>query len=615
MSRRYGKFLTLDLKTSEVGEIQICEDEVRSFLGGGGIGAKLLMDRGDDDTLVVANGLLTGLPVTTACKTSFLFRSPLTGILGESSVGGKWGAELSRTGVDGLILTGMSQRPVYVFIHEGQAEIRNAGHLWGMDTFAAHDALLAELPSGSKVGVIGPAGEHGVRYASVMFEGTFPRTAGRTGVGRRFGEKMLKAIAVKGDAPPVPSNRKALRDFVRKVNRRARERAAGLILFGTAGGVPKRERSGDLPVRNFSQGTWGGADRISGQAYAESMDPSSHACAMCPIACAKRVTLGTGHVTAQPEYETAGSLGSNLLNDSPEGLALLNEACNRLGLDTISAGVVIGFLFECIDRGIVDRETANLAPETPTWGDTDTIGVLLNRIARREGLGDLLADGVRFAATQFGGGSERFAIHTKGLELPMHDPRALVSVAATYATGNRGGCHGEGLAYYLEEGMRIDGMGFPEELDPHDSSGKGVLTADMQDLCAVYDGLGVCKFLMSGGVTIDDLARFVRLAAGWDVTARDLLDAGARAYTLKRLYNQRLGVTRLEDRLPPRIIEEVHEIGGAAHVLPDLQPMLDELYRRRGWDTDGRVTEKTAARLGLLSYLSGMESGPDGEEG
>jgi aldehyde:ferredoxin oxidoreductase len=609
MADGYGRFLTLDLRTAAAGEFRVDDGEIRRFLGGGGIGAKLWMDRGDDDALVIANGLLTGLPVTTACKTSFLFRSPLTGILGESSVGGKWGAALARAGVDGLILTGRSTHPVTVFIHEDGVELRDASAFWGLDTFEAHDALAGALPVGSRIGVIGPAGEARVRFASVMFEGEFPRAAGRTGVGCRLGEMMVKGIAVKGDTPPRPAHPTELRAFVHTLNRQARDRAGGLIRFGTAGGVPKRERSGDLPVRNFSEGSWTGADTISGQAYAAQMRPRSHACAMCPIACAKRITLGTGHVTAQPEYETAGALGSNLLVDDPEGLALLNEACNRLGLDTISSGVVIGFLFECLDRGIVRGDWAELSPSTPTWGNASTVALLLARIARREGIGDVLADGVRAAAERFGGGSERFAIHVKGLELPMHDPRALVSAGATYATGNRGGCHGEGLAYYLEEGMRIDGMGFPETLDPHDSTGKGAVTADMQDLCAVYDGLGLCKFLMAGGIDISHLARFVRLATGWDLTADDLLEAGARAYTLKRLHNQRLGVARPADRLPPRITEESHEAGGAAHVLPDLPRMLDDLYGRRGWDPDGRVTEETAARLGLSEYLPG-DAGP-----
>ncbi len=610
----FGRFLTLDLTTSETGELRVDPAEVRRYLGGGGIGAKLFVDQGDDDALVIANGLLTGLPVTTACKTSFLFRSPLTGIFGESSVGGKWGAELAKAGVSGLILTGRSPHPVTLYIQDGRVEVLDAQAIWGMDTFAAHGALAEALPRGARIGVIGTAGVGLVRYASVMFEGEFPRAAGRTGVGCRFGAMNLKGIAVKGADAPVPADRTALKAFVRTVNKRSRERAAGLVRFGTAGGVPKREKSGDLPVRNFSRGSWTGAEKISGQAYTAQMKPRSHACAMCPIACAKRVTLGSGHVAAQPEYETAGSLGSNLLVDDPEGLAQLNETCNRLGLDTISAGVVVGFLFECIDQGIVDRAAAGLGPQTPTWGSTDTVQGLLERIARRDGIGAVLADGVRAAAEAFGGSSERFAIHVKGLELPMHDPRALVSAGATYATGNRGGCHGEGLAYYLEEGMRIAGMGFPEHLDPHDSTGKGAVTADMQDLCAVYDGLGLCKFLMAGGVDIDDLARFVLLSTGWDLSPRDLLEAGARGYTLKRLYNQCLGLARAEDRLPPRIAEEGHDVGGAASVLPDLQLMLDDLYQRRGWDPEGRVTEATAARLGLSSYLRDAGAEPDAVE-
>ncbi len=604
----YGRIADVDLAEGTVAFRRLPDGDVRRFLGGGGIAAKLLIDSDDGDVIIIANGLLTGLPVPTACKTSLLFRSPLTGVLGETSVGGMWGAELRKTGIDIIIIRGESPNPAYLFISDGAVEIRDAAALWGMDTFEAHDALASALPPGSRIGVIGPAGERGVLFASIMFEGAVPRAAGRTGGGAVFGAKKIKGIAVKGSGRPVPADPGGLRERVRGLIPDIRKKAEKLHLDGTGGSVPYREAVGDLPIRNFSAGTWPeGAAKIAGSVYGEGRNRKHLACFACPIACAKSIEVTTrdraGVKTSQPEYETIAAFGSNLLNDDPEELALQNRLCNRYGIDTISAGVVIGFLFECVERGIVTREDIGREGVEPAWGNNAAIRELIRMIAFREGIGDLLADGVRRAAEKIGRGSGAFAVHSRGLELPMHDPRGFVSSAVTYATGNRGGSHNESMAYYVEQGMTISGMGFPERVDPHASSGKGEITAKMQNLSAVFDALGLCKFLMIGGVGPGELRDFLEGAAGISLTEKELLDTGDRIYTIKRLYNQRLGAGRESDVVSDRVIAERRGSGGAAGVLPDLDIMKDELYRFRGWDREGRVTEEHARFLGLEEYL------------
>ena len=601
----YGKFAVVDLTTVQVTTHAVSLEEQQHFFGGGGIAAKLFIDEGDNDAIVIANGLLTGFTAPTACKTSFIFISPLTGIIGESSVGGKWGAQLKRTGLDGLLIKGRSEKPVYLFVGDDGVEIRDASAYWGLSTFAAHDKLAAELPDGAKIGVIGPGGENGVRYAAMMFEGENARAAGRTGIGAKFGEKKIKALAVHGTQKPEPHDADGLKQYVRDLNRSVRERTKGLHKFGTAGAVLRREQSGDLPIKNFAQGLWDGAAKITGQVYIEKMHAGHHACFMCPIACAKKIKINEGEhrglVTSQPEYETVGALGSNLLLDSPEDVAYANRLCNELGVDTISAGVVIGFLFECVEKQIVDEKDVGLDDCRPVWGDGRAIAQLIEKIARREGIGDVLADGVRAAAERFGQGSADFAVHAKGLELPMHDPRGLVSSAATYATGNRGGSHNESPAYYLEEGMKIDG--FPQNVDPHTPVGKGAMTAQMQDLSAAFDALGLCKFLLAGGIGAEQMCRLTNLIFGWSLTTDELLRVGDRIFTLKRIFNLQRGMSAMDDTLSPRILREKRGTGGAAEVLPDLETMRADLYTARGWDEQGRVTHEKAASLDLGEYL------------
>jgi aldehyde:ferredoxin oxidoreductase len=601
MSAYYGRFAWVDLSARTSTVRQLSDDDLRRYLGGGGIAAKLFVDEDDPEAIVLANGLLTGYPAPTACKTSIVFRSPLTGIFGESSVGGKWGAQLKRTGLDGLVIRGRAAAPVFLLVTDNGVEIRDAADVWGLDTFTAHDKLAAALAPGAQIGLIGPAGENGVKFASMIFEGRNARAAGRTGVGAVFGAKLVKGIAVVGTGKPKPADPTVLREFGRGFNAQLRERAAGLTKFGTAGAVARREVSGDLPIKNFAAGSWDKAVDISGQAYAEHLHTKNHACFMCPIACAKKLELSDGFKTTQPEYETVGALGSNLLHDSREGIARANHLCNELGVDTMSGGVVLGFVFECVERGILTEAEVGLQTDSPLWGHTAAICELVELIAYRRGIGETLAEGVRHAAEVFGGGSEVFAIHAKGLELPMHDPRALVSAGATYATGNRGASHNEAPAYYLEEGMKI--AGFPEGVDPHTSVGKGAMTAQMQDLAAAFDALGVCKFMLAGGITGEDMVLLTKLCVGLEITPAQMMESGARGYALKRLYNEHQGVDGRHDTLPPRIVNEPRPTGGAAGVLPDLPTMLADLYQARGWDDLGRVTRKTAEQFGLTGYL------------
>ncbi|MFC1670136.1 aldehyde ferredoxin oxidoreductase family protein [Spirochaetota bacterium] len=603
MNEFYGNYLKINLSTGAVEKYGIDTADLRRFFGGGGLAAKIFIDNGDDQALVIANGLLTGYALPTACKTSMVFKSPQTGIFGETSVGGKWGARLKKTGVDGMIITGRAKTPVYIYVTDGTAEIRNAGHLWGNDTFETHRILMDELPRGSGAGIIGPAGERGVLFASVMFEGEMPRAAGRTGAGYVLGMKNIKALAVRGRGKPEPCSGDELGEYVRGLNPSILKRAQALHDLGTAGSVLKREQSGDLPIKNFSQDKWKeGAAKITGSVYADSMHLGHSACFHCPIACAKKITC-RGLRTSQPEYESVAALGSNLLIDNPEDVIMANMLCNKLGIDTISAGVVMGFLFECRERGIIRESDFDMDEHPFAWGRAETVMELIEKIAFRQGIGDVLSRGVKSAAEYFGGGAEQFAMHAKGLELPMHDPRSLVSSAVTYATGNRGGSHNESFAFYVEQGLSIEGMGFDENVDPHTSIGKGELTGRMQNLNAVFDALGLCKFLLSGGMGTGNLLEFIRLVTGWEMDSHELLSVGDRIYTLKRIYNQKLGVSRKNDCIPHRLLFEKKGHSDAADVLPDLDTMVEDLYSFRGWDKNGQVTFEKAQSIGLESYL------------
>ncbi len=608
-----GQLLRVDL-SSGTQRIELINDaDVRQYLLGSGLAAKIYnqeMDPGSEplepsSPLLAFTGLLTGTYSPTGCRSTWCGRSPLTGIWNEANMGGHWGAELRFAGFDGLIVTGHAPEPVYLWIHDGQAEVRPAGHLWGQDHFATFDALCEETDPKAQIACIGLAGENLVRIACVMQGGReHARAAGRGGMGALLGSKNLKAIAVRGRAKPTYPDQAGFRSFVQEINPFIKANSLGLSQLGTAGGVPATELTGDLPLKNWTLGSWKDeAVRISGQRMAETILERHTHCFACPIGCGMNIDIQDGpHAGVRghgPEYETLAGFGGNCLCDDLNAISRMNDLCNSHGLDTISTSAVIAFAMEAYEKGLLSQE--EMGGIDLTWGNAEAMIATIHAIARREGIGELLARGVRAAAEQIGPAADAFAIHVKGMELPYHDPRAFVDMATNYATAARGACHLESLAYWLGYGVRFDICGWynPQDYDPHDSAGKGQVTVDFQNYMAVYNPLGICKFIAKGKIGPQHVADLVNATTGWDWTAADLLKTGERLFNLKRLINLRLGVTRADDTLPQRLLTEPRPTGGAAGVLPDLDGMLAEYYRARGWTPEGAPSTERLEALGL----------------
>ena len=604
------QWLRVNLGSDEVKKEQIAEGNVQTWLLGSGLAAHLLHEGLDPSLdpldpaspLLVFNGLLTGTFAPAAARTSWCSRSPLTGIWNESNIGGHWGAELRFAGFDGLVVTGRAPSPVYLWVHDGQVEIRDAAHLWGTGTFEAHDRLREETDAKAQVACIGPAGENLVRLAGVMAGGqAHNRAAGRGGMGTLMGSKNLKAIVVRGHEKPTYPDEDRLRAVVREVNSSIRERSKGMSLTGTAGGIPGAEHFGGMPLKNWQEGSWPeGAHAISGQAIYDTIRVRDTYCFACPVGCGKAIEVKEGPYAGAwgegPEYEALCGFGGNLLIDDLPALAAINTLCNQLGLDTISTSGAVAFATEAMERGLVSPDDGELRLE---WGKPEPVLALVEQIARREGLGALLADGVRAAAAKLGSEAENFAIHVKGMEPAYHDPRAFVDMGLNYATASRGACHLESCTYWRGYGVEWPGwQEGPRDRFASDEATVRVVIA-FQDFLATYNPLGLCKFMVKGGMDPGRTAEVLNTATGWDWTSHDLLQVGERLFNLKRLINLRLGVTHADDTLPRRFLTEPRPSGTAAGVLPDLGRMLSLYYELRGWNTEGTPTQAKLDTLGL----------------
>jgi aldehyde:ferredoxin oxidoreductase len=562
------------------------------YLGGSGIAARILYDELDanagatdpESTIVFMNGLLTGSFVPTACKMTVCARSPLTGIWCESTVGGYFPAELNRAGFGGVVIRGRADEPVYLWIKDhGEVGIADCDEIWSLDTFKSSEILKERTDPKAQVAAIGPAGAKLVKISNIMFGGEDARAAGRGGLGAAMGSKNLKAIVVRGTQGrwDVYDRENLIRE-VRTATSQIKEFTRGLSDFGTAGAVESVELHGDLPIKNWRLGAWKeGAAKTSGRAMVNRMFVRHYGCYACPISCGKILKIN-GDTVRGPEYEATAGFGALCLNEDVESIVRANRLCNMYGLDTISTSAVIAFAMEAYEKGIItDSDGIPLS-----WGNADAIIQVIHRIANREGIGELLGSGVRRAAEVLGNGAEEFAIHTKGLEYPYHDPRAFIDMAANYATANRGGCHLESFSYPLGYGTTVKELGYDKEIDPHSNDGKAEIAVTMQNLMSVYNGLGLCKFLLRADIGPELLNIWTNCATGWHNSMQELMSIGERIFNLKRAYNVKLGISRRDDVLPKRFLT-AHEEGAAAGSSPDMERLLTEYYRIRGWTEDG----------------------------
>lgn len=605
MASTFGRILQVDLSQRRLEEREERRELFRHYVGGSGFGAYLLFMNPDplpapldpQSPLLFMTGPLTGTAVPTSGRHTVVARSPLTGIWGEASVGGSWGRELRRTGYDGVLVEGRSETPLYLWIKDGRAELREASHVWGLDCEKTDSVLRKETDPKAVVSAIGPAGENLVPMAGIFTDGEHARSAARCGLGAVAGSKGLKAIVVRGTREIPVQRRARLQESVRGFIKRFREQTEGLSLFGTPGLVIPCEQIGDMPIRNWRQGSWSaGAQAISGVKLKETFLKGRFHCAGCPIGCGRVIELD-GAKVAGPEYETLGTFGGACLIDDLEAICRLNRLCNQLGLDTIETGTMVAFAMELRERGILTK--ADVDGLGLTWGNWKAAMELVLKIGKREGFGALLGLGLKSASEELGGLATEFAIHVKGMALPAHDPRAYNSVALGYATSNRGACHLQAFSHIFERNVFFEEWGYEKPLDRFAVKGKGELVARSQDLMALFDSLALCKFSIFGGVTPSRVTEWLNDVTGWDLEGKELSQCGERIFNLKRLYNVRLGVSRKDDRLPDRLLAHRRKEGGAAENLPPLHVMLSDYYEFRGWDEFGIPLPDKLESLGI----------------
>jgi len=596
-----AKILRVDLTRREVQVEEVGNDTIKMFIGGVGIGTKILWDEVDEyvhpfspeNPLIFMAGPLTGTIVPANGKHAVMSKSPLTGILGESIAGGSWGSELRRTGFLGVIVKGKAKKPVYLWIHDKNVEIRDASHLWGLDTYETDEQIRKETDKKAKTSCIGPAGENMVLISSIMHEGRKSRAAARCGLGAVMGSKKLKAIVVKGEDDVFIANEEGLKNSINAIKDSLREKTVGLADYGTSGLVELCEYLGDLPIKNWLERRWEGAEKISGEQL-KKMVTGKYACYRCPIACGRKVQADLGKhgkvYGKGPEYETLAALGSLCLVDDLKAIVKANELCDRYGLDTVSTGSVIAFAMEASEKGLIEEDIQ--------WGDTDAILRLIEDICNKRGIGRILGNGVSKASKKFGPLSQEFAVHIKGLEPTMHDPRAYVSLAIGYATGNRGPCHLQAFSHPLERNVSIEELGYPKPLDRFEVRGKADLVIKMQNLMCMYDSVLVCKFLMIGGIGPAILTEWLNYVTGLNLDMETFLTTGERIFNLKRMFNVREGVSRKDDILHPRFLTHSKD-GEAGSNLPHIGYLLNEYYQKRGWTEMGIPSRRKIEELGL----------------
>jgi len=599
------KVIWVDLDNHKA-EIRSLGDELLGkFIGGVGIGTKILYEEGlkgkdpfsPDAPLIIMTGPLTGTSVPTSGRLSVVALSPETLSYGESDIGGTWGVGLKRSGFDGLVVKGKSDTPVYLRIAPEEVTIEEATSLWGKDTFETNAALKKQWGGSARVLCIGPAGERLSKIAAIFTDGVHARVAGRGGLGAVMGSKNLKAVVVGGDIRTPVYEADKLRVSVRQSVPEIKGRTRAFSDFGTAGGLLFSEEVGDLPIKNWAWGNWKeGALKISGESLRERMFKKRYSCGACFIGCGRVVEAATPYGVVKgggPEYETLAAMGSNCLVDDLEAIAVGNELCNRLGLDTISCGSVIGFAMEAFEKGLITEK--DIGYGIP-WGDAKATLRLVKDIGLREGFGYLLGEGVKRAAEEIGKGAERFAVHVKGLEATMHDPRAFASLGLTYATNPNGATHWA-ASYLLEAKFPIPELGYPELLDRFSEEGKPQLVKTMQDYVTMFNSIKMCRFLLR--VSPSQIVEWFNLVTGFAHDVQSFLLSGERITNLKRLCNLRLGFGKREDTLPARFIQDKRGTGGAAEYLPNIDDMVSRYYEERKWDDEGIPLPSKMEELGL----------------
>lgn len=606
-----GKILRVDLSESRISEEPLSEEECKLFLGGSGLATKYLFDEvpkgadplGPDNELIFMTGPLTGTESPSAGRYCVVTKSPLTGFWGEANSGGSWGVYLKNSGFDGIIFRGISPRPVYLVIDDGKAELRDARHLWGKGVSETDRLIKEELGEDFNVACIGIAGENLVRYAAIIND--VHRAAGRCGVGMVMGSKRLKAVVAGGTQEIKIANTDVFSEISKRNYDLVNESMLKITLetYGTAMTTDLINVRGGFPTRNWQTGVFPNIEKISGITLESTLLVDRKHCYACPISCCRVSVVRSGPYACKgegPEFETIGAFGAMCGVESLEAVTLAHNLCDNYGLDVISTGSTIAFATECFEKGILTRtDTGGLELK---FGDADVVIELIHRIARREGVGDLLAEGTKRVASKLDKGTERFAMHVKGLELPAYDPRAAKICGLAFATANRGGDHItayiEGPAFIDIPFLCVEDSRIEDSMVENPAEAKVV--KDLEDALTVFDCVGTCKF-MGMALPTEDWVDMIADCVGWEFSVNDFRRAGERVYNLARAFSVRDGLTRADDTLPRRLLEEPLPEGAAeGHKVEKLDESLDAYYEFRGWDKKtGKPTPEKLRELGL----------------
>ena len=618
-----GQILRVNLSTNTCTPEAIDPDTARKFIGGAGYGAHLLFTElrpgidplGPENKIIFATSPLTENIVPGGGSVMICFKS-LAGTWGESRCGGDFGPDLRRAGFDILVIEGKSKTPVYLEVCDGKAVLKDASELVGKDVYEKTNLIEAAMPGDMKkksVMCIGQAGENLVSFASVMYR---DRAAGRNGGGAVMGSKNILAVAVSGFNRVKHADSKAFMGAVKEALKTIKnhEICDGLHEFGTVGDMPANDEDGDWPSKNWHSNSWGHGAELFDHFQEKNLIRPKQCYTGCPIGCGRVCEVKDGPSKTPEheggEYETISSFTSFMLNKDMDTAVHCGYLCNKWGLDTISTGAMISFAMECYEKGILSESDADGIDLT--WGNSAALPVLIKKMAFRQGIGDLLAEGIQKAAQKLGNSAQECAVHVKGLEGPAHDPRSGKTLGIAYGTASRGMCHIhslEGMAYdrgKMDWGMQAHGVRDPNQIDRWDEKGKGRDCALLQRGLILPDILCTCKFMSYAGLTPEHWARMISATTGWNMDAGELVKTGERVLNLQRLFNMREGLRRKDDLLPKRLLA-VPEFGAykdnSSCVIKNYNLLLDEYYQACGWDIEtGIPSREKLEELGLEGY-------------
>jgi aldehyde:ferredoxin oxidoreductase len=603
-----GKMLMVNLSQNELKDEVLDEKLCRQFIGGYGLGARLLFSRqkagvdplGPDNTFGILTGPFTGTPALSGTRFTVVGKSPLTGGWGDANSGGYFGAYLRFAGYDAVFFSGISAKPVYLFIKNGKAELRDASNLWGKDTRQTEDILKAELGKNVEVACIGPSGENLSLISAIISRS---RTAARSGLGAVMGSKRLKAVVVQGNMKVPLADEEKVKALRKKCQGELGGHIAWLKPIGTPFLTLIGTQTGDSPVKN-----WGGvavtdfpdAGPIGADVLNNSMS-KRYACYLCPIGCGGYMKEGAGEYkyetgSRRPEYETIAMFGTNCLNNNLESIIKVNDICDRYGLDTISAGATIAMAIECFENGLITK--ADTDGIEMTWGNHKAIVAMTEKLARREGFGAVLADGAKVAAEKIGKGADQYAMHIQGQELPAHDPKHAFHFATGYRLDPTPGRHF--LGSELSEAPAHP-SGLLPKFDHKSFAGRGEARKIGSNFHHALVCAGMCLFVYWAFPSVDPIAEFMKAVTGWDVTNDELLKTGERISNLRQAFNIREGLNPLKFKVPDRVLGiPPQKEGPLAGITIDEETLDREYLAAIDWDLKtAKPSKKKLLELGL----------------